>query len=122
MKFDFVAILIGTASDLFLSLLAALALQLLGVSEGSPFLFPVSFCLGLVAVAIGGYVTARLSKWSKLFNATTFALTQLVIAIAAAELLPAPLWFDVASITLIIPTSFFGAYAHFIYDSRSDEE
>jgi hypothetical protein len=112
MKLHLLAIFLGTITDLILSFtVGPLVLYVLGINENSPYLYQGSLGVGLVAVAIGGYVTARKSQSFKLFNTTIFGVIQVMIGIAAAMFVPAPLWFNITSLILIIPAALLGVYA-----------
>jgi hypothetical protein len=109
MRPDFMAIFLGTITDVVLSVtIGPLELYVLRIN-----VYQGSLFLGLIAVAIGGYVTARKSRSFKLFNATIFGAIQVIIGIAAAMFVPAPLWFNIVSLALIFPAALFGGYAAF---------
>ena len=105
------AVFLGKITDLALSFtVGPFVLYELGINESSPYLYQGSLALGLVAVVIGGYVTAVKSPSSKIFNTIIFAVIQLVIGALAARVTAMPLWFNVASFGLMIPASLLGAY------------
>jgi hypothetical protein len=105
------AIFIGTITDLVLSFLVGpLLLYPFDVYITSSYLPEWSLVVGLIAVTIGGYITARRSPSAKIFNAVIFALIQILIGIFGAVFIPSPFWFNVASFILIVPVTLFGAY------------
>lgn len=110
MTFHPTAIALGVIVDLALSFIVApLELFVIGVGEHSPYLYHWSLVSGLIAVAIGAYVTSRKSPSHKIFNAAIFGLIQVVIGLALALFVPAPLWFYIASSALVVPASLIGA-------------
>jgi hypothetical protein len=104
------AIFLGTITDLFLSFTLPVLLYFLGVNARNPHWYEWSLVLGLVTVAIGGYVTARKSDSSQSFNAILFGAIQMLLGVAAAAFMTLPLWFNVASFVLVTPAALFGAY------------
>jgi len=112
MKLHPKAIFLGLITDLVLSFVVGpLELWVIGVPPNSLYLFHWSLFLGLLGTAIGGYVTAKQSKSSKLFNAAIFGAIEVFLSLVAAIYLPLPLWFNLTSCILIIPASLIGAYA-----------
>lgn len=111
MKFHASAIILGTLTDLALSFIAGPAiLYVFGLYGSNPFLPHWSLALGLTAVALGGYVTARKAPSEKIFNGFIFATIQILIGILGAMFVTMPLWFNIASFVLIIPTALLGAH------------
>src|SRR5262249_17956382 len=109
---------------LFMSFVVGpLELRFFGVAHDSPYLFHWSLALGLVDVAIAGYVTSWTSKSWKLLNAAIFGGIEVLLGIAGAMYLSTyvliPLWFNVASSILIVPASVFGAYIAASYKLKS---
>ena len=51
------------------------------------------------------------SQSSKLVNTAIFGVIQVMIGIAAAMFVPAPVWFNIGGIVLVIPVALVGAYA-----------
>ena len=104
------SILLGTITDVVLSFGAGLLLPLFGIYGSSPYLPYWSLVLGLIAVAIGGCVTAWRSSSAKVFNTIIFAAIQILIGVLGALFVPAPNWFNIASVVLTIPAALLGAY------------
>lgn len=111
MKFHASAIFLGTLADLALSFIfGPIILYTVGIYGSNPFLPHWSLVLGLIAVAIGGYVTAWKSPSEKVFNGFIFGAIQILIGILGAIFITMPLWFNIASFVLIIPTALLGVY------------
>ena len=111
MSLHFKAIFLGVITDLLLSLVVGpIVLALFGVGENSPYLYHWSLVLGLVAVIAGGYVTSWKSLSSKLFNTTVFGVIEIVIGLTFVLFIAMPLWFNIASLVLMVPASLLGAY------------
>lgn len=109
MKFHFLAIFLGTITDLALSFIVGpLILYLTGIYGSNPFLPHASLLLGLIAIVIGGYVTARKSLTNKIFNTSIFAGIQIVISVIGAMVVSMPLWFNITSFVLILPSALLG--------------
>lgn len=109
MKVHPLAILFGTVVDLGFSFGISLLLPLFGIYGSNPYLLDLSLMLGLIAVAVGGYVTAWRSSSNKVFNAIIFAAIQILIGIFGTFVVPAPSWFTVLSSILIVPAALLGA-------------
>lgn len=65
-----------------------------------------SLLLGLFAMAAGGYVTVRVAKTEPYLNATIIGVVGFALGIPLAG--RCPLWFNVTSLLLIIPTTLLG--------------
>jgi hypothetical protein len=118
MKIHALAILSGTIVDLILSFGVSLLLPFFGIYGNNPYFPILSLLFGLAAVAVGGYVTARQALTAQLFNTGIFAVIQILISILGAWFVPAPLWFNIASLLFITPAALLGArlYAHLYAD------
>jgi hypothetical protein len=111
MKFSAIAIVVGVVTDLVLTVLGSLILFLVGIGSTSPALYAWSLVLGLVAVAGGGYVAARSSQKSKIFNTLIYGIVEVFIGLAFAVFsTEVPLWFDIVGSILTIPAALVGAY------------
>lgn len=111
MKFHASAIFLGTLADLALSFIVGpIILYAFGIYGSNPFLPHWSLVLGLIAVAVGGYVTAWKSPSEKIFNGFIFGSIQILIGILGAVFVAMPLWFNITSFVLIIPTALLGTY------------
>jgi hypothetical protein len=102
MKFHPLAILLGIVADIVASFF--------DVNTSNPYLYGSSLILGLVGVAVGGYVTAIISSSSKEFNVVVFGTMEVLIALLVSSFVGAPLWFNVVSFVLIIPSALLGWY------------
>ena len=72
-----------------------------------PFML-LSLWAGLVAVALGGAVTARIAKEKRLLHALLMGIGTSLLSIPIS--LSLPLWFNVASYTLMIPCALLGGW------------
>jgi hypothetical protein len=85
-------------------------LSFFDVNTSNPYLYPSSLIFGLVGVTVGGYVTAIISSSSKEFNVVVFGALEILIASLVSSFVAAPLWFNVVSFVLIIPSALLGWY------------
>ena len=114
MKIHFIAIAIGLLTDLLLSVFVAPLEQLMMLTpttgrENATF-YISSLILGLIAILIGGAVTAYLSHSNKMANAAIYGILEECLGLALLFVTPAPFWFIFLSMLFIIPASLFGAY------------
>jgi hypothetical protein len=110
MKIHPKAIILGTIADLGLSIvIVPFGFGFFGIGH-SPYLYEWSLSFGLIATAIGGYITTWISPSSKAFNVLIYCSIEILISIPFVLFMPGPLWFNVASIVLLIPASFVGSY------------
>ena len=104
------AIALGTLTDLVLSLICALPVGILGAilhrAHGSKATFEtflhsnmllmlLSLFVGLVAVCVGGGVTAYVAKEKRVWNAFLMGVVTSLIGILFS--LSLPIWFNIAS-------------------------
>ena len=72
---------------------------------------PIMLCIlwaGLVAVALGGAVTARIAGDKRLWHTFIMGLTTSLLSIPLS--LSLPLWFNVSSYALMIPVALLGGW------------
>ena len=111
MKVHPLAIFLGLVIDFVISFIfAPLLLLMLGVSPNDPNLYVWSLVFGLLAVAVGGYVTARKSVDSKFANSAVFGAVGVLIGFTISLFSEMPTWFHIASAISIIPVALLGAY------------
>jgi hypothetical protein len=101
MKFHPLAIFLDVVTDIVLSVISSVGLSLFGVNTNDP---------GACRVAVGGYVTGIISSSSKEFNVVVFGVVEILIGLLISAFVVAPLWFNVVSFVLIIPSALLGAY------------
>lgn len=68
----------------------------------------ISLALGLSLVVIGGFVTAALSPAAKLLNASIMGALGIITGLIFCRSLP--LWYNLASFLLTIPSACLGGY------------
>jgi uncharacterized protein YneF (UPF0154 family) len=73
----------------------------------TPFLV-CAMILGSLSTALGGFVSAQLSKAAPYLNALAFGAAGIIIGALMAEGLP--LWYNILAFGAVIPASLFGAY------------
>ena len=117
-------IIIGILADWACSILLAIPIGVVGIiyahSRGFtpesfeayyynslPFML-LSLWVGLVAVAFGGAVTARIAKEKRLLHALLMGIGTSLLSTPIC--LSLPLWFNVASYTLTIPCALLGGW------------
>lgn len=118
------AIAFGVLTDLIGSILVAIPIGVIGAvihfsHGGSPDTFETflhgnmplmisSLVLGLAAVMASGVVTAYVAKQNRVWNAFLMGVVTTLIAIPFS--LSLPLWFNVASFLLMVPSAILGGW------------
>jgi hypothetical protein len=115
MKIDVKAIGLGVLADLVVSLASGLGLAGAGIRTGDPQVYTWSLLLGLVGVAVGGYVTSVRARSTRTVNAVVFGVIEIVIGVIVTMFVEMPAWFNAVSMLLIIPASLVGAYLARLY-------
>ena len=121
-RFSWKAILIGVLIDTIGSFLSGIGLLLVCVlaasRTGSPGLrlndavhseplLQISLLMGLLLVALSGFVTARLAKSAPVLNTAAMAIVICFVSIPFS--LSLPLWYNLVSFSMILPCALLGA-------------
>jgi len=108
-KISLKAIIIGTLVDLIATFLIGIVFVLL-FGHGDKVL-PYALIIGLLCIALGGYVAASLSPNDKLFNAAMIGVVGILVGIPFWS--SYPIWYSTLSILLMPPFAYLGGIIKF---------
>lgn len=119
MKIYSSAILYGLLTNILVAILAALVIGLfLGTNINESNVSIAALIFGIVGGVLGGLVTSFKAPTSKFFNVLLLVIIEILIAFVLNLFITYPVWLNVVSILLIIPTNFLGAYFQFLIWNR----
>jgi hypothetical protein len=119
MKVYYWAIVLGLLTDFAASTVVSILLVIFHLPPEGTEIAVFALILGLPAITLGGYVTARKSLTDKYFNTFIMGTVDLLLSIPVAYFAvgdSVPVWFHILAFILTIPAAVLGGY--FVHTSK----